>query len=43
MVRGPPRAYEGREAMLPIRDRLPTRRIPYVNYALIAANLLVFF
>lgn len=28
--------------MLPIRDRLPTRRTPFVNYALIAANVLAF-
>jgi membrane associated rhomboid family serine protease len=28
--------------MIPIRDRLPTRRIPVVNYLLIAANILVF-
>jgi membrane associated rhomboid family serine protease len=28
--------------MLPLRDRLPTRRTPVVNYLLIAANVLVF-
>jgi membrane associated rhomboid family serine protease len=28
--------------MLPIRDRLPTRRAPVVNYLLIALNVLVF-
>jgi membrane associated rhomboid family serine protease len=28
--------------MIPIRDRLPTRRAPVVNYALIALNVLVF-
>lgn len=28
--------------MLPIRDRLPTRRVPIVNYLLIVANVLVF-
>jgi membrane associated rhomboid family serine protease len=28
--------------MLPIRDRLPARRAPVVNYALIALNVLVF-
>jgi membrane associated rhomboid family serine protease len=28
--------------MIPIRDRLPTRRVPVVNYLLIAANILVF-
>ena len=28
--------------MLPIRDKLPTRRFPYVNYVLLAANILVF-
>jgi len=28
--------------MLPIRDRLPTRRAPIVNYLLIALNVLVF-
>lgn len=28
--------------MLPLRDRLPTRTFPFVNYALIAANLGVF-
>ena len=29
--------------MLPLRDRLPTRTFPFVNYLIIAANLLVFF
>ena len=29
--------------MLPIRDRLPTRTFPFVNYALIAANVAGFF
>ena len=28
--------------MLPLRDHLPTRTVPFVNYALIAANVLVF-
>ncbi len=28
--------------MLPLRDRLPTRRTPVVNYLIIAANVLVF-
>lgn len=28
--------------MIPIRDEIPTRRIPVVNYLLIAANVLVF-
>jgi len=28
--------------MLPLRDRLPTSRTPYVNYALIALNVLAF-
>jgi membrane associated rhomboid family serine protease len=28
--------------MIPIRDQLPTRRTPVVNYVLIAANILVF-
>ncbi len=28
--------------MIPIRDQIPTRRVPYVNYILIAANILVF-
>lgn len=28
--------------MLPLRDRLPRRRVPIVNYALIAVNVLVF-
>ena len=28
--------------MIPIRDENPTRRIPFVNYALIAVNVLVF-
>lgn len=28
--------------MIPLRDRLPTRRLPVVNYALIAANVLAF-
>jgi membrane associated rhomboid family serine protease len=29
--------------MLPLRDRLPTRKTPIVNYLLIALNLLAFF
>jgi membrane associated rhomboid family serine protease len=29
--------------MLPLRDELPTRTFPFINYALIAANALVFF
>jgi membrane associated rhomboid family serine protease len=28
--------------MIPIRDQIPTRRMPIVNYLLIAANVLVF-
>jgi membrane associated rhomboid family serine protease len=28
--------------MIPIRDAIPTRRVPVVNYALIAINILVF-
>lgn len=28
--------------MIPIRDEIPTRSVPLVNYALIAANILVF-
>ena len=28
--------------MIPIRDEIPTRRVPIVNYLLIVANLLVF-
>ena len=28
--------------MIPIRDQIPTRRVPVVNYLLIAANILVF-
>ena len=28
--------------MLPLRDRLPTRSIPVVNYLIIALNVLVF-
>ena len=28
--------------MIPIRDQIPTRRVPVVNYILIAANILVF-
>jgi len=28
--------------MIPIRDQIPTRRVPFVNYLLIAANILVF-
>ncbi len=28
--------------MIPIRDQIPTRRVPFVNYILIAANILVF-
>src|SRR4051812_25995310 len=29
--------------MLPLRDNIPTSRTPYVTYALIAANILVYF
>ena len=29
--------------MLPLRDHLPTRTFPFVNYAIIAANVAVFF
>ena len=29
--------------MLPLRDNIPTCRTPYVTYALIAANILVYF
>ena len=29
--------------MLPLRDNIPTSRTPYVTYALIAANVLVYF
>ncbi len=29
--------------MIPLRDALPTRRFPLVNYALIALNVLVYF
>ena len=29
--------------MLPIRDNIPTSRTPYVTYALIVANILVYF
>ncbi|MBN2149564.1 MAG: rhomboid family intramembrane serine protease [Anaerolineales bacterium] len=28
--------------MIPIRDQIPTRRVPVVNYVLIAVNILVF-
>ncbi len=28
--------------MIPIRDKIPTRRVPYINYLLIAANIFVF-
>lgn len=28
--------------MIPIRDQIPTRRVPIVNYLLIAGNILVF-
>ena len=28
--------------MIPIRDENPTRRVPFVNYALIVINVLVF-
>lgn len=28
--------------MIPIRDHLPTRAVPFVNYAIIAANVIVF-
>src|SRR5665648_141558 len=33
---------EGDYALIPIRDQIPTRRVPIVNYLLIAANLIVF-
>jgi membrane associated rhomboid family serine protease len=29
--------------MLPVRDNIPTSRVPYVTYVLIAANVLVYF
>ena len=29
--------------MIPLRDRNPSRTVPYVNYAIIALNVLVFF
>jgi membrane associated rhomboid family serine protease len=29
--------------MLPLRDNIPTNRVPYVTYALIAANIIVYF
>ena len=29
--------------MLPLRDNIPTSRTPYVTYALIIANILVYF
>ena len=28
--------------MIPIRDQIPTRRVPFVNYFLILANIVVF-
>ena len=28
--------------MIPIRDQIPTQRVPYVNYMLIALNIIVF-
>src|SRR5882724_12604913 len=28
---------------LPVRDRLPTRRFPFINYLIIIANVLIFF
>ena len=28
--------------MLPLRDQLPTRTVPFINYAIIAANVVVF-
>ncbi|NLZ27269.1 MAG: rhomboid family intramembrane serine protease, partial [Chloroflexi bacterium] len=28
--------------MIPVRDEIKTQRIPYVNYALIAINIIVF-
>jgi membrane associated rhomboid family serine protease len=28
--------------MIPLRDEIPTRRVPVVNYALIAVNILIF-
>jgi membrane associated rhomboid family serine protease len=32
-----------RKRMLPLKDYIPTRRVPFVNYLLIAANVIVFF
>lgn len=32
-----------RDAMIPIRDDIPSRRFPFVTYAIIAANVLVFW
>ncbi|WP_028065326.1 rhomboid family intramembrane serine protease [Solirubrobacter soli] len=29
--------------MLPVRDNIPTNQVPYVTYALIAANIIVYF
>jgi len=41
---GPRSNFSGRPAaIIPIRDTIPSSRVPLVNYALIAANVLVFF
>src|SRR6185312_16479773 len=29
--------------LIPLRDQLPTRKVPFVNYMIIAANVAVFF
>lgn len=48
-ARAPPRRSRGAPQglsfaeMLPVRDRLPRRRVPVVNYLLIALNVLAFF
>ena len=34
--------YGGEKIMIPIRDQIPTRSVPFVNYLLIAANIFVF-
>jgi rhomboid family protein len=38
----PGAAYVSREYMVPLRDRLPTRTFPFINYLLILANVAVF-
>lgn len=38
----PPRAIRQRRAMFPIRDHNPSERTPYVTYALIAINVVIF-